>query len=263
MREESTNQANRRYYESLYKSKNWLLHLIRIRISFDQQSKAKPNSAFLKPYIERLKIDRGGKPISILDYGSGWGSFLAKMSSKDILYCYDLSQNAMDMTCTALRRVGYNLNKASVDQEGWISPDSFDLIVCSHVLEHVDDESSLLQSFRHALKDDGLLFLNVPINEVWDDPKHVRVYSKGSLEGVLVENGFDAIDLFECDKWTGFLLSKELSGDDAGRLPKFIYRSIRLFLALLPMQFLIATERLLFNGRNNQQLLATSRKLPD
>ena len=47
-----------------------------------------------------------------------------------------------------------------------LSDDSVDLIVCSHVLEHVDDAKALAE-FRRCLKPGGAAILMVPIVEGW------------------------------------------------------------------------------------------------
>lgn len=49
---------------------------------------------------------------------------------------------------------------------------TFDIIYCSHVLEHVPDDRGALREFYRVLKDDGLVVLMVPVNveETIEDP---------------------------------------------------------------------------------------------
>jgi hypothetical protein len=42
-------------------------------------------------------------------------------------------------------------------------PESFDIILCSHVLEHVSDDHKAMQEFHRVLKTDGWIVLLVPI----------------------------------------------------------------------------------------------------
>ncbi len=77
-----------------------------------------------------------------------------------------------------------------------LDSDGFDTLLCSHVLEHVDDRKALAELFR-VLRPGGLAILAVPIIEGWDktyeDPSittaqgrrinfgqddHVRVYGR-------------------------------------------------------------------------------------
>jgi len=59
--------------------------------------------------------------------------------------------------------VDLKLNIEAID----LDTGSFDAIICSHVLEHVDDAKALSEMFR-VLKPGGLAILAVPIVEGWD-----------------------------------------------------------------------------------------------
>ncbi|MFN2117219.1 MAG: class I SAM-dependent methyltransferase [Candidatus Promineifilaceae bacterium] len=51
-------------------------------------------------------------------------------------------------------------------------PESFDVIYCSHVLEHVQDDKKAMREFHRTLKSNGWAILNVPINaeQTFEDP---------------------------------------------------------------------------------------------
>jgi SAM-dependent methyltransferase len=55
-------------------------------------------------------------------------------------------------------------------------PDSFDVIYCSHVLEHVQDDRKAMREFHRTLKSNGWAILNVPINaeQTFEDPAIVN-----------------------------------------------------------------------------------------
>jgi SAM-dependent methyltransferase len=52
--------------------------------------------------------------------------------------------------------------------------DAFDLIICVHVLEHIDDDASAIRELRRVLKPGGLSLIMVPIDgtrtETYEDP---------------------------------------------------------------------------------------------
>lgn len=65
-----------------------------------------------------------------------------------------------------------------LDIEAIAQPDrSFDWIICSHVLEHIDDAKALPELYR-VLKPGGILSIMVPIVEGWD-----RTYENSAING--------------------------------------------------------------------------------
>jgi SAM-dependent methyltransferase len=78
---------------------------------------------------------------------------------------------------------------------------SFDTIICSNVLEHIEDHERALQNMKQLLKPDGKLILLVPSNPAIyngldEDLGHFRRYTKTELERVLGATGFDIKTLF-------------------------------------------------------------------
>lgn len=58
----------------------------------------------------------------------------------------------------------------------------FDIIICSHVLEHIPDDIKAINEMHRVLKKDGLLFISVPIDgdqtKVWSQEKIKEVHEK-------------------------------------------------------------------------------------
>jgi SAM-dependent methyltransferase len=92
--------------------------------------------------------------------------------------------------------------------------DSFDLIICSHVLEHVPRDHLAIRELHRILRTDGVAVLQVPIgmalNETIEDPfitdptererrfgqhDHVRIYGRDYPQR-LAAGGF-AVDIFD------------------------------------------------------------------
>ena len=117
-----------------------------------------------------------------------------------------------------------------------LNSDSFDTILCSHVLEHVDDRKALAELFR-VLRSGGLAILAVPIIEGWDttyedssittargrrinfgQEDHVRVYGRDFRDRV---------------RAAGFTL-REFSADGVDTVKYGLTRGARIFLAQKP-----------------------------
>lgn len=66
-----------------------------------------------------------------------------------------------------------DLHKTDVDyridlQEISLPDHSFDVVICSHVLEHVPDDRKAMTEIRRVLRPSGLAIIMVPIEEGWD-----------------------------------------------------------------------------------------------
>ncbi|PSL04741.1 putative zinc binding protein [Haloactinopolyspora alba] len=77
----------------------------------------------------------------------------------------------------------------------------YDLLVCRHVLEHLDDPESVLRSLRAAAPEGSVHYFEVPAAEfdfgpagMWDFIyPHVSYFSAGSLRWLLNRCGFDVV----------------------------------------------------------------------
>lgn len=252
-------QANLDYYNNLYSHRKPLLHWFHGRISFDQQSKTKLNRMLLMPVIK--KLIKNQDKVRVLDYGCGWGTFLLSLPRKNIqAYGFDIVENTIKTLEKTMRLRGRKLHRIELNEDNEISPQGFDVISCSHVLEHVESDLALLQSFKAALRPNGYLLINVPINEVWDDPKHVRRYDAKILAEQMNKIGMNVITIKEEDRWTGFLLQRETNAN-LGRLSALSLRAFRALLAIMPLFLVKWTERLLLKSYPPQQLLMLAVKV--
>jgi 2-polyprenyl-3-methyl-5-hydroxy-6-metoxy-1,4-benzoquinol methylase len=84
-----------------------------------------------------------------------------------------------------------------------LEENSFDLITLWHVLEHLHDPLKTLKLVHRLVKDDGILFVEVPNNTsalsrlfksnwfAWDLPRHLCHFSPTSLSKMLNQAGFE------------------------------------------------------------------------
>jgi 2-polyprenyl-3-methyl-5-hydroxy-6-metoxy-1,4-benzoquinol methylase len=236
-------KVNRDYYDGLYRQGNPLMHLIRAHISFDQRSKSRSNYTVIGPVIAQMIKEQ--EKVKVLDYGSGWGAFLLNLPRDPIIdsYCFDISDHAIEGLKRAMNILGRTVEEVSIDDKGNITPNNFDLIVCSHVLEHVESDQNLLSQLVQALRPGGYLLVNVPINEVWDDPKHVRTYDLSRLKNVLRNAELRISDQLKSDKWSGYILRRETRTTKP--LVKIALRGFRALLAIMPYEGVCWSEKFL------------------
>ena len=72
-----------------------------------------------------------------------------------------------------------------------IRPDGYDLIWCSHTLEHMPDYQAVLRRFHVELKPQGLLAITVPPPKDETVGGHINLFTTGTLLVNLVLAGFD------------------------------------------------------------------------
>jgi 2-polyprenyl-3-methyl-5-hydroxy-6-metoxy-1,4-benzoquinol methylase len=252
-------QENRRYFGAIYGSKSPLAHWLRARVSWDQQSKAQLGLRVLRPYLERRRA--AGLLTRVLDFGCGWGSLLLSLPRHGVRsWGYDLVPEVVGSLAGAMRLARRPFAVATIDLQGRIEPHALDVIVCSHVLEHVSDDRALLRTLRFALVPGGLLLLNVPIHEVRVDPRHARGYDEASLLALLSSEELEVIEVHAADRLSGTILRAELA--DRSWLGKGAFRALRGALALTPLPARNLLERLFVGAEPAHQLLVLCRRPP-
>lgn len=251
-------EKNYSFYKNLYGSKPHYSFFIKSFVSYAQKSKSRQNYKFIIPFIEEILLINTN--IRILDYGCGWGTFLRNLSNNSIVHCYyDISESAMNGTGRMLTTLGRKTEAISVTEKGKIISEPFDIIVCSHVLEHVPSDELLMLEFYSSLKDDGLILINVPINEVWDDPKHIRKYDSNSIKKLVSMCGFEILAEDQVDRWTSFLLKYETKWNFS-LISKMLFKPLRLILALMPYSLVLLTENILLQLHAPQQYIVVAKK---
>lgn len=76
---------------------------------------------------------------------------------------------------------------------------TFDLLLATAVIEHINDTCSLITELRRVLKDGGIICLTLPnpffdvINTFFNDTGHVRRFGIKRIKMILESNGFEVI----------------------------------------------------------------------
>lgn len=158
---------------------------------------------FLESY---LKINNS-KYINILDIAP---SYSLTKAIKELLYSLSIK---FDYRTADLYDPNVD-DKVDVMDMNLYHNSTFDLLLCSHVLEHVKDDVKAMQEFHRVLSPNGQALLLVPINldqeNIDEDPylrdeqeiirrfgqaNHVRQYSKSGFVERLINVGFTVHEL--------------------------------------------------------------------
>ena len=146
---------------------------------------------FADELAARLVQERGVRDGHVVEIGSGKGDFLAAMCR--------LGGNrgtGYDPTVDpGLQLPGVTLVRDYFRPEEQV--DDYDLLVCRHVLEHLDDPARMLRSLAEAAAGDPLFYLEVPSAEfnfgpdgMWDSIyPHVSYFCAESLDTLARRSG--------------------------------------------------------------------------
>jgi len=146
-------------------------------------------------YIERNKLKINGgeerrkliskfiKPNSlVLDIGCGAGDLLEYLDKLGI----GLTLYGADISSVALFFANQKIPKAKFIQNNGqdrIELDNMDVIVMSHVLEHVDNPAVALKKWSLSLKRNGIIIILLPLNDrTWIE--HLHKFTSESAENL-------------------------------------------------------------------------------
>ena len=107
---------------------------------------------------------RGGRRLSVLDVGCGWGVLLRHLEEFPHFAAIDLS--ATDVTDTATyKRELYREYFVGDLTEGYpdLASESYDVVVCEQVLEHLGHVEGALATLARLVRPGGRLAIGVPV----------------------------------------------------------------------------------------------------
>lgn len=153
--------------------------------------------------IEPL-LERTAKPISILDVGAGYGFFgMAAVKNKNLrLSSYVCVEKDRTLIESLKKTWSVSFPKISLEIKEHIGQvdGTFDLIILSHILEHLTDPKTFLITVLAKLAKNGLLFIDVPNQDYLfkkDVFPHFLFFNKLSLQMLLKNYGLK-IKLIDC-----------------------------------------------------------------
>jgi len=157
-----------------------------------------------KEYLEHLQCDSSPSPLleyalpalagrRVLDAGCGQGNHLRLLPG-------GIGIDISGPNVRSCRVKGLVVSQQDLNLPLAFAAGSFDAVLCSHVLEHVDAPIQLLREFRRVLADDGVLVLILPSENVLINVLaehyflghrgHLYALSLGNIRQLLQKAGF-------------------------------------------------------------------------
>jgi 2-polyprenyl-3-methyl-5-hydroxy-6-metoxy-1,4-benzoquinol methylase len=118
--------------------------------------------------VEQLRGRVKGAKVKILDYGCGRGWMAPYLAQFGKVVGMDYSPAGIAFARTKYGEYAdFHLGDATKPTFG-PTAETFDVIVCSEVLEHIEDVQKAIVDLRQLLSPGGLLLITTPNGNVWD-----------------------------------------------------------------------------------------------
>ena len=144
-------------------------------------------ATFALPEIRQMIVEAMPRGVNVLDAGCGVGEIMTLLTEQCACHCagMDIAPSAV----AAVQKKGMPA-KVGILPEVPFEDASFDVLLCTEVLEHVTDAGTAVKNFRRVLKQEGLLILTVPDGDVDVEEFHVHRFTEPSLRKLLSQHGF-------------------------------------------------------------------------
>jgi 2-polyprenyl-3-methyl-5-hydroxy-6-metoxy-1,4-benzoquinol methylase len=153
--------------------------------------------------FETSGADLRGK--RVFDYGFGAGTFFRYCPSTSTLAGVEIDPENVDAVRQMLARRGVKADLQAIQIENWVDHPlldrQFDVVVASHILEHLTDPVAFLRTIRGSVNPGGFLVGLVPLNERKKDPHHVRAVERAEIFKWAEQSGWRVRSYFESDPW--------------------------------------------------------------
>lgn len=160
-----------------------------------------------------IRFKKKNKSFSVIDLGCGYGDLLYALKKegflKNVRFC------GVDNSAEKIRIFKKTLPEAKSFQSDILKfsrklkKDTFDLVICNQVIEHLENDQTLVLEIKNLLKKGGLCYLTSVIKKWYGlywyrnkygrivvDPTHLHEYqSQKDFQNLLVKNGFKIINL--------------------------------------------------------------------
>jgi len=160
-------------------------------------------SHYFKKYSKLLR------PKKILDAGCGGGDYTFYMAEhwpQATIEAIDINQEAVTKNRSVQKRWGLeNIAFKELDLKQIHEEETYDLIVCIDVLEHIVDQKVIIDKFYSALKKGGHLYIHIPLKrsrpvpleqllkkfQEWAEQEHIgEERSRDQMLGLINKSGF-------------------------------------------------------------------------
>ena len=182
---ENLSEQTNDFYKEYYNKPRWWF-----KYRYDTQYKMKSAINALK----NIGFDHKGK--KIFEFGFGSGELITTFIGADFISGTEISKFSVFLSNNRADKLKFRRHDFQVitDTNNYLTYEgTFDLVIASHVIEHIEDTQNFIAQVFQLLDKEGITVIQAPINERYDDPKHFHKFSTLNLKQLFTENGFSII----------------------------------------------------------------------
>lgn len=132
---------------------------------------------------------------NILDLGAG------RLFYRDFIRKYASNYKSIDF-----EKTHKDLDYIGTSSRTGLKKESFDVVFCSQVLEHVPDPKESFEEINRILRKDGIAIISTPfLMYLHNEPYDFYRYTKHALKKFAIESNFEIIKLKEVGGLFGFI----------------------------------------------------------
>lgn len=170
----------------------------------------------------------------VCETGCGEGeitSFIKELYPEAEIDAFDISEKVIAEAGERLKDINFyvgniytmEVNKAGEDEKHILNKEKYDLVVCSEVLEHLEDPEQALRNIKGLCTENGFILLSVPKEPIWricnmargkywkdfgNMPGHIQHWSKKKFCRMVADNDMKIVSVKTPFPWTMVLAKK-------------------------------------------------------
>ncbi|NMC06815.1 MAG: class I SAM-dependent methyltransferase [Candidatus Lokiarchaeota archaeon] len=146
--------------------------------------------------LDKIDKKHHENKLRILDIAFGFGELSLQFHKSCYFHGVDINPVAVKRMQLIAKKRGIqgSFRVLDVSDGNLPYPDAFfDIVICSHVLEHVTNDEGLIESIHRVLKESGIAIMMIPINERITNRFHVRAYDVSEFMKMVKKKRFKII----------------------------------------------------------------------
>ncbi len=191
-----SNSGTQEIFKSVYRGRQTVLH----DLSYMRMSKV----LLALRVINRVGIELEGR--DIFDYGFGAGAFFRYCPPSARLYGVEVDPENVEAVKARYKDQHTKVDLRTISIANWeehpLLEKTYDLVLCSHVLEHMQAPRTYLRNIQSCLNERGAFLGLVPINERAENPHHLHTVDREVIDEWVQATDLDLTYYVEADPWT-------------------------------------------------------------